>query len=227
MASKDYYFVLGVSRSDSAQKVRSAFRDLAKRYHPDRAGPQGATFFQEIVEAYQVLSHPEQRRLYNQGLQHAEGEGSEHPEPMQAGYGPAPEPLVPKPTSGLWGFQSFHPAFRSLRERVRQDFERTLPWIAPLEDLDVSVLLLPEEAMSGGILPLSIPVYYPCAMCSGSGQRGVFNCSDCQGYSIVQKNETIRIRIPPMVQTGTSITVPVRGLGLHNFSLRLSIEVAA
>lgn len=61
MAAKNYYMVLGVSRQESARGIQEAFRSLAKRYHPDRTGPQGTAAFQDIVEAYQVLSDPARR----------------------------------------------------------------------------------------------------------------------------------------------------------------------
>ena len=55
MGRKSYYMVLGVSRTESPSGIRQAFRELVKRYHPDRVGPQGLRFFQEIVEAHRVL----------------------------------------------------------------------------------------------------------------------------------------------------------------------------
>ncbi|MBI3303367.1 MAG: DnaJ domain-containing protein, partial [Deltaproteobacteria bacterium] len=49
MLKKDYYLILGVSRTESPRGIRAAFRELAKRYHPERIGPQGTRFFQEIL----------------------------------------------------------------------------------------------------------------------------------------------------------------------------------
>jgi curved DNA-binding protein CbpA len=59
MARKDYYLILGVSRRESPRDIQDAFRELAKRYHPDLAGPAGAPRFQDVREAYEVLSDPE------------------------------------------------------------------------------------------------------------------------------------------------------------------------
>jgi curved DNA-binding protein CbpA len=58
MGRKRYYLVLGVSRTESTNGTRQAFRELVKRYHPDRIGPQGQRFFQEIVEAYRQWIPP-------------------------------------------------------------------------------------------------------------------------------------------------------------------------
>ena len=65
-ARQDYYEVLGVSRSASAEDVKKAFRRLAMKYHPDRNREDGAEArFKEIGEAYEVLSDPEKRSTYD------------------------------------------------------------------------------------------------------------------------------------------------------------------
>ncbi|GAA5513144.1 curved DNA-binding protein [Deinococcus carri] len=68
MAYKDYYDVLGVSRSASDADIKSAYRKLAKQYHPDKnqGDESAADRFKEIGEAYAVLSDPEKRQLYDQ-----------------------------------------------------------------------------------------------------------------------------------------------------------------
>ena len=68
MAYKDYYDVLGVSRGASDADIKSAYRKLAKQYHPDKnAGDEkAAEKFKEIGEAYAVLSDPEKRKVFDQ-----------------------------------------------------------------------------------------------------------------------------------------------------------------
>jgi DnaJ-class molecular chaperone len=68
MELKDYYFILGVPQTATARDILHAYRELAKLYHPDRVGPQGTETFQDIVEAYEVLSDPERRRHYTDSL---------------------------------------------------------------------------------------------------------------------------------------------------------------
>ncbi len=65
MELKDYYFILGVPHTATARDILRAYRERAKLYHPDRGGPQSTATFQDIVEAYAVLSNPERRRHYN------------------------------------------------------------------------------------------------------------------------------------------------------------------
>src|SRR4030095_1428917 len=72
MAIKNYYVVLGVHREVSDAGIRSAYKDLAKKFHPDRIGEHSTETFQAISEAYQTLSDPEKRRLHNRLLDQEE-----------------------------------------------------------------------------------------------------------------------------------------------------------
>lgn len=65
MERKDYYTVLGVTPAEGVHAIRRAYRSLAKQYHPDYAGQEGQTQFQEIQEAYEVLSDPRKRKEYD------------------------------------------------------------------------------------------------------------------------------------------------------------------
>ncbi|KAH9599133.1 DnaJ domain [Trypanosoma melophagium] len=61
----DYYAVLEVPRDATQEQIRSSYHRLALRYHPDKAGPEGAERFKQINEAYEVLSSPEKRKMYD------------------------------------------------------------------------------------------------------------------------------------------------------------------
>jgi curved DNA-binding protein CbpA len=67
-AKKDYYAILGVSRKASLKEIRHAYRKLARKYHPDlNPGDKSSVEkFKQVQEAYEVLSDPEQRRMYDQ-----------------------------------------------------------------------------------------------------------------------------------------------------------------
>src|SRR5918992_940800 len=68
MAKRDYYNVLGVSRTASADEIKRAHRRLVRQYHPDmnKSNPQATEKFKEVQEAYDVLSDPDKRRSYDQ-----------------------------------------------------------------------------------------------------------------------------------------------------------------
>lgn len=77
MTKRDYYDVLGVNRKASSQEIKSAYRKLAKKYHPDTnpGDTQTEQLFKEVTEAYNVLSDEEKRKLYDQ-FGHAAFDGS-------------------------------------------------------------------------------------------------------------------------------------------------------
>ena len=79
MAKRDYYEVLGVSKSASADEIKKAYRKLAIQYHPDKNpdNPEAEDKFKEAAEAYEVLSNPEKKQRYDQfGHQGMGGSGS-------------------------------------------------------------------------------------------------------------------------------------------------------
>jgi curved DNA-binding protein CbpA len=71
MSTMNYYVVLGVEEDADSDTIRSAFRALARRYHPDAGTGSSAAEFRRALEAYETLSHPERRRLYDRQLQRA------------------------------------------------------------------------------------------------------------------------------------------------------------
>ena len=77
MAKRDYYDVLGINKNASKQEMKSAYRKLAKKYHPDmnKDNPEAERIFKEVTEAYNVLSDDEKRKLYDK-FGHAAFDGS-------------------------------------------------------------------------------------------------------------------------------------------------------
>jgi curved DNA-binding protein CbpA len=69
MPAKDYYAILGVQPDSTPAGIRAAYREAVLRTHPDHAGPDAATEFQDVVQAYSVLSDPERRREYDRELE--------------------------------------------------------------------------------------------------------------------------------------------------------------
>jgi DnaJ-class molecular chaperone len=228
MVRKDYYMVLGVPRTESLSGIRAAFRELVKRYHPERVGVQGSRFLQEILHAYHVLSDPDKRRLYDQGLSHAEGRTASSGGAIIAEAGSPPVSAVLETIPRLRRFETVCPPFEQMFEQVLENFSRAgAPPEEPVRSFNVQVILSPEEAARGGEARITIPVFYPCSACGGSGRDWLFTCPSCQAQGLIEEEETVRVQIPPMVRDYTLMEIPVRGLGLHNIYLRLYIRVAA
>ena len=94
--ARDYYIVLGIPRDAGTAAIRSAFRRLALRYHPDRSGDADSRIFREVADAYRVLSDPERRARYDRQL-----DRRERPVPVTVVPVPVqdPEPLIPAVSS--------------------------------------------------------------------------------------------------------------------------------
>ena len=226
MRFRDYYVVLGVPRTESEGGIREAFRHLALRFHPDRAGAPSTPLFQEIVEAYRVLSDPRKRDLYDRALRHAE-RSPEAPRAAIVTGSPPVESLAPAPVSLLGDFEIIRPSLEALLERVRRNYSGLgVPKAERLQALNVEIVLSPEEAARGGVVEVGIPVYYPCADCHGVGRHWVYACGACAGVGMVEEEEQVRVRLPPLVADGDVLEMPLRGLGIHNLYLRLVIRLA-
>jgi molecular chaperone DnaJ len=225
MALKNYYLILGISRNESPAGVHEAFRELAKRYHPDVAGPDSAEHFRNLLEAYKHLSDSQLRARYNHSLQEMEAKTSSKAEPVVQAK--SPEPLVPEPLSILRSFETARPSFDEMIERFLRNFTGIgIPKAERIEDLNLEVILSPDEAAQGGLAPIGVPTFHPCPLCGGSGRDWLFVCSYCRGQAMIEEEQTVSVRIPAMVRDGTILEVPIGGLGIHNFHIRLHIRIA-
>ncbi len=196
MAIKDYYLILGVSRDESPEGIRTAFRELAKRYHPDLAGAESTPEFQEIVEAYEVLSDPGRRKRYNRELAAAEAPPAAPPNvPLEEAFRRLAASLAGYPESAG-------------RSRV---------------EADVRLILSPAEARRGVEAPVRVRIAGRCPACRGSGREWLLPCFECGGSGAAAVDRTVWIRIPPGVRSGEIIELVAPGGPLR---LRLQVVVA-
>ena len=201
MTRTSYYKILGVPPAESAMRIRAAYRERAKTLHPDVAGEQATRAFQELTEAYSVLSDPQRRRDYNRELSRAE----EH----------ATTAGTSRPDA------SFRQAVVSLDEPT--NIGRSLGG----EVLNIEVHLSPDEALRGCVLPIGVPIIAVCPRCGGSGQDLMFACLYCRQEGIVEDEATMNVRIPQGTPSGTILEFPLDALGIDHFSLRLHIDVGS
>jgi molecular chaperone DnaJ len=152
MMMKNYYLVLGVPRDEEDPRgIRDAYRQLAKQYHPDRAGPAGAMAFRDVVEAYEVLAHDEQRALHDQGLRRAEGRLDVAPDSIVLPDDVPLEPLAPASVSIPRGFRHAGPSPEELLDRVLHNLLTARASKAErLQALDAELVLSAAEVERGG-----------------------------------------------------------------------------
>lgn len=220
MERKTYYMVLGVSRTESPTGIRARYRDLAKKLHPDVAGEQATSAFQEVSEAFNVLSDPERRREYNRELARYD-DGDVAVVPAQ------PRSIVRDPVTILGNPESVLPSFEALHDRFLRNFTGLrVPKSEQVEALDFEVLLTPEEAWHGCVVPIGVPVFQRCPQCGGSGRDWASSCAYCRQKGMIESEEIVRVRIPKLVPPGSVFELPLYNLGIDNLRLRLHVFVA-
>ncbi|HEU4683077.1 MAG TPA: DnaJ C-terminal domain-containing protein [Nitrospira sp.] len=216
--SRDYYQVLGVPRSASADDIKKAFRKLARQYHPDlHSGAKKAEMekkFKELNEAHEVLSDPEKRKKYDQyGADWEQAEAFEKAR-QQAGArgfeGARGFGFGREASGDFGGAEQFSDFFENLfGGRGRAGTGRG--FAMPGEDLETEVDLTLREVLTGVTKRITLREPQPCATCQGSGTLRGRPCPTCQGTGMTTESKTIEVKIPAGVQDGTRVRVAGKG----------------
>jgi molecular chaperone DnaJ len=256
MPGPDYYATLGVAQKAKPEEIRRAYRRLARKHHPDlNPGDKAAEDrFKSIQEAYDVLSDPKKKQMYDQyGFYSAtgfppggesqragpemgfggfdftdfftqatsgrttSGEGRGFPDIFSQFFGrggrPEPPPKAEPGTDLEYGLNvDFWQSIRGTQTRLG---------ITRLEGCDAcggtgkrggQASVCPECNGSGNVTQMAGAMRFSltCPRCGGQG-RLRNTCSKCHGEGRESKTDTVEVRIPPGVQTGTRLRVPGKG----------------
>ena len=187
MAKRDYYEVLGVSKSASADEIKKAYRKLAVKYHPDKnpGDKEAEEKFKEAAEAYSILSDPDKKAKYDQfGHAGVDGAGPD----FSGGFGNLNDILNDlfggAFGGGFGGFSGFGGGFGGGRSGQRQQR------VYRGRDIRVRVKLTLEEIAKGAEKEISIEKSVPCTECGGKGAKNssdIKTCSACNGTGQVQR----------------------------------------
>lgn len=180
MADKrDYYEVLGVSKTATEQEIKSAFRKKAKQYHPDlnKDNPDAAEKFKEAQEAYEVLSDEQKRKMYDQ-YGHAGVSGSASS--GFGGFGGAGFDASDFDFGDIFdnifggGFGGFASNGRSSKSRASRG-----------SDLLMRINLSFDEAIYGCEKDINLDVVEECSECHGEGGFDPETCERCHGSGTI------------------------------------------
>jgi len=236
VSKRDYYEVLGLTKTAAEQEIKSAYRKLALKYHPDRnhGSKDAEDKFKEAAEAYAVLADADKRRMYDRFGHAGLGSG--------AGFDPSVFTGFEDILGGLGDIFGFGSVFGAAGPR-RAGPQRG----ADLRyDLEISF----EESAKGAETAIQIPRQEPCDTCKGSGaapgtkpttcpqcqgrgqlryQQGFFTvartcgqcrgsgsviskpCPDCKGSGRIPKERKLTVRIPPGIATGQRLRLSGEG----------------
>ena len=206
---RDYYEVLGVPRGASADEIKTAYRRLARKHHPDlhhgKAREKAEEDFKEINEAYAVLSDPEKRARYDQL-------GPNWKAGMDFTPPPGGEPNVRVEYGDLGDLDgaAFSDFFASLfggRGRGQRHSRQTRAG----RDIETELSLTLEEAHQGGRRSVAFDAVEECKVCGGTGVSGDRVCRTCGGQGVVSKPRTLEVQVPPGARDGTRLRLAGQG----------------
>ena len=176
MSKRDYYEVLGVDKSASDSQLKSAYKKLAIKYHPDKnpGNKEAEEKFKEAAEAYDVLSDPQKRAQYDQ-FGHAGMQG------MGGGAGFSSFDDIFSHFGDIFG--DFFGGGRGGGPRYRQSGPPRG------EDLQIKIPLTLVEIAKGVTKKVKLKRYVSCSTCSGQGGSGKQNCTTCGGVGQVRQTQ--------------------------------------
>lgn len=232
---KNYYIILGIPSDSTHDDIKSAYRRLAKEYHPDYYGESRIPFL-AIQEAYSVLSDPLQRKQYDKSLNKlrvsSKGRQPEEAwqsfsqtdaEPLSPVHDRA-EPLTPETTSAPRGMAPgvdsfFSEFFSTASQNWKYDGGRR-------EYEDMEVLLTAEQARQGGHVRVILPVQMRCPDCRGWSSSGLQDCWRCFGRGYLKGEIPVFLNYPAGVPQNHLVTIPLSRYGFSGNSLKVRFKVA-
>jgi len=232
MSKRDYYEVLGVSKSADDKEIKKSYRRVAMKFHPDRNSddPESDEKFKEATEAYEVLMDSEKRGAYDQY-------GHAGVDPSMGG-------------GGFGGGGNFSDIFGDVFGDIFGGGGRGPGGPARGSDLRYTLDISLEDAVKGTTVEIRVPSLSACDTCDGSGakkgssattcgtcggagqvrmQQGFFQvqqtcptcrgrgktiedpCGSCHGQGRVEKTKTLSVKVPPGVDTGDRIRLSGEG----------------
>lgn len=233
MSKRDYYEVLGVDRGADGKQLKSAYRKLAMKYHPDQnqGNEEAEAKFKEVGEAYAILSDGDKRAAYDQyGHQAFENGGGGGGNPFGGG---SPEDIFSDLFSQVFSGGGRRRGGPQRGADLRYDLEITLEeaYAGKDEGIMVPQAVACEPCEGSGAAPGTSPE--TCETCGGAGrvraQQGFFTmertctrcqgrgqiipkpCKSCGGVGQVREDRTLQVKIPAGVEAGMRIRLTGEG----------------
>lgn len=211
---KDFYKLFGISSEAGIDEIKSAYRRLAKLYHPDtnKGNKASEHKFKELAEAYDVLCDEKKRRQYDiaNGFfkmgQQKQASGHAKAQAKQA-YKKEKETVESK---GQKPFSDILDGFWKKNPSASAEKKSPPPKKTPQagSDITLDVELTPDEASNGVVKQINIMYVNSCPKCGGTSQA---DCALCRGTNDVPKYEKVKVKIPAGVKEGTKVRIKNEG----------------
>jgi curved DNA-binding protein len=216
----DYYEVLGVPKTTTEKEIKQAYRNLARKHHPDLhqgdAKAEAEEKFKLINEAYEVLGDADKRAKYDKlGMNWKAGDELNFDPANTGGFtytyqGPSDFDL-----SGFGFSDFFSHIFGQDFARSHQGGGRTRRYDFKGEDIDAEISLSVEELLHGVEKDLYLSAPNVCSACEGERFTRLGACRACGGTGITEDTKTVKVKVPAGLHPGA--TLRLKGLGGKGF----------
>jgi len=216
---KDYYATLGVPKNATEKDIKSTYRRLARKWHPD-ANPENTKAaeekFKEISEAYEVLGDPEKRKKYDalgsdwqRAAQQAEQQRQYHRTYNEGDFGFDSFNGGAGAGAGPSGFSDFFDMFFSGIGR-RQSAQST-SFVRRGQDLETTIELSLRDVFDGGKKAVALQVEDLCSRCHGTGTDNGRLCPQCSGTGRILVTKKFEVSIPKGIGDEQRIRLAAQG----------------
>lgn len=224
--AKSYFAILEITSNATADEVHSAYRRLAKRFHPDHY-QGGSERFQQIHKAYAVLSDPVRRRAHEKTLSNVPVRKAPDIRPNAQ-----PEPLIPQSgpvdrgaISPVRSFETSSPSFDQLSDRLWNHHSRAEgSKSGRVRHLTLEIPLTREQAILGGTAQLMVPAQFVCPRCRGYGHIGYYECHRCAGEGAISDEVPLSVAFPQGLMKNHAVVIPLERFGIANLHLTVQFR---
>ncbi len=237
MEEKDYYKILGVSYTATQEEIKKAYRKIALKYHPDRNpdNPEAEEIFKKATEAYSVLSDPQKRAIYDKyGEAGLKGQYGTNFDFNYRSIFEEFDDLFGDFFSDFFGFSTRRERYGPVRGDdlwVEVEIELKDAVLGAEKDVKIRKKEVCSVCNGSGVEPgkkkevcpvcngrgvvRSVRGFFTiettCSNCRGEGKINRYPCKKCGGRGFIYVEKTIRVKIPPGVDTGTKLRIPAEG----------------
>ncbi len=226
--SKDYYKILGINEFESAENIKSAYRKLARKWHPDVAGnsPEALKTFKEINEAYEILSNKVKKEEYDRARRfynYAKGNYETKNENINNSNKEEAKTTTRPSFSFKW--EEFIAKRQQAKKTQKKEEKEPIKGSNIYAEIEISVL----EAITGTTKVVNLLKKEACPKCGGKKFANGTICPQCNGLGEISNHKKFNIKIPAGIKNGSKIRLAGEGnegkFGGSNGDLLITVNI--
>ncbi len=219
--NKNYYEILEVTPESDTVQIKTAYRKLARKYHPDvNKTPEAIEIFKQITNAYETLSDKEKRKQYDiiNGIFKSETKTTTPPPPPKTE--PKPQAKQPEKAVKKAVKKNESSIFRLLKywnaKFKKHRFSEELKKPQKGQNISTDIAITPEEVITGSKRIINVLTTQTCPQCYGHKFINGGKCSQCNGTGEISKRKRITVTIPKGIKDGAKLRLKGEGASGQN-----------